>query len=83
MKILQKLKSNYIKSLPLAICSTTGISAYYSIKHEIARPCMLPYIHRIKNVAISSVIGFSAGLFYPITFPLYLCVFICNSLDKK
>jgi hypothetical protein len=35
MKILQKLKLNYVRGLPVALFTTTSISTYTSIKYEM------------------------------------------------
>jgi hypothetical protein len=83
MKILQQLKLNYVKGLPFAIFTTTSISTYMSIKHEMNRPFMLPYPYHIKNVLFSSGFGAFAGICYPITFPLYVGMFMYNSSYKK
>jgi hypothetical protein len=83
MKILQKIKSNYVKGLPFAIFTTTSISTYTSIKYEMNRPFRLPYEHHIKNVLFSSGFGAFAGICYPITFPLYIGVFMYNSSYRK
>jgi hypothetical protein len=76
MKLLQKIKLNYIKGLPIALFTTTSISTYISIKNEMNRRIRLPYEHHIKNVAISSCIGLFTGALYPITFPMYFLIFI-------
>ena len=83
MKILQKMKSNYMKGLPFAIFTTTSLSTYMSIQHEMNRPYRLPYEHHMKNVAISTAFGAFTGICYPITFPLYIGVFMYGSSYRK
>ena len=83
MKILQTIKTSYLKGLPIAIFTTTSISTYISIKNEMNRRIRLPYEHHIKNVTISTGIGVFTGALYPITFPMYFSIFIYNSLYRE
>ena len=76
MKILQTIKTNYLKGLPFALFTTTSISTYSSVKYEMNRRFRLPYEHHIKNVLVSTGIGALTGALYPVTFPLYFWIFI-------